>query len=376
MKDRMILKLALAGLFVAIIGCGGGGSITTGGGGNGGNGGGGGSTMTMTVTCPGQIQIGVVSPTYQCTATETATWSVDNSALATITQSGVLTPNATTTGILTVTATPTGGGQPASTTVKVNDTIVFNILQSIYITDSVLKADGSNPPVKLTSGCYNAEWFIDHLSFVCSSAVGNSLFVYKTDGTASGTALSATLTWPNIAPDLASPSPDGKTLAFRAYDATSNRFGTYKANIDGSGLQALSQEAVCTGSCVGIGQPRFSNDGEKIVYTHVITGLSMVCVMNADGTDQSCLVPGGSGAFNNAGTEILFNDASGNLLEISSNGGTASELPTPITDAGVAMFSPNNTKIVFGSNLCDICTANADGSDSQTLSSVGGHGSW
>jgi Tol biopolymer transport system component len=312
------------------------------------------------------MQIGVVSANYACTANVAVAWSVDNSALATISQSGVLTPNTTTTGTVTVTGTPTGTDKPGTATVNVVDRIIYG---GTYLVNS----DGSDP-TQLTTGCYNSEWFADHTSFVCTEVTGNNLLVYKTNSTASGTTLSATLTWSNLGqPDVASPSPNGKTLVFRAYDETVNKFGVYQANVDGTNLQLLSQEAACTGSCIGIGQPRYSYDGTKIVYTHVVGGQSMVCTMNAvDGTDQSCLIAGGDGAFSTDGAEIFFTMADG-VHSIGSNGGQVSALI--VAGGGGAMSSPNGKKLVYGT-ASGISTSYIDGSGQQTLVAGGGHGSW
>jgi hypothetical protein len=321
------------------------------------------------VTCINQIQIGVVSTNYTCTANTTVTWSVDNPALATITQGGVLTPNTTTTGTITVTATPTGNYKPGTATVAVVDQILYG--EAGLRTINLVNSDGSNP-IQLTTGCFDPEFSADHLSFVCPGVTGNNLLVYKTNGTSQGTTLSVTLNWPNLGdPDEASPSPNGKTLVFLAYDATINKYGVYQANMDGTNLQLLSQEAACTGSCIGIGQPRYSYDGTKIVYTHVVQGQSMICTMNTDGTDQSCLIAGGGGAFSTDGTEIFFSEADG-VHSIGSNGGQVSALIVP--GAGSAMSSPNGKKLVF-STASGISTSYTDGSGQKPLV-AGDHGSW
>lgn len=82
---------------------------------------------SVTITCVDHIQIGVQSPTtYTCKASETVTWSVNNASLATISTTGVLTPNTTITGDVTVTATATTGSDTAATaTVKVVDWILY-----------------------------------------------------------------------------------------------------------------------------------------------------------------------------------------------------------------------------------------------------------
>jgi hypothetical protein len=327
--------------------------------------------QTVTVTCAGSIQIGVISTNYDCTASEAVTWTVNNTALATISSSGILTPNTTTTGTVTVTATPTtGSDKPGTATVNVVDQIIYGEggLQTIDLVNS----DDSDP-IQLTTGCGDPEFFYDHTQFVCTGVTGNNLLIYKSNGTAAGTTLSATLTWSNLGqPDDASPSPNGKTLVFRAYDTTVGKFGVYQANVDGTNLQLLSQEVACTGSCVGIGQPRYSYDGTKIVYTHVVAGQSMVCTMTATGANQSCLTAGGDGAFSTDGTTIFFTEADG-IHSIGSTGGRASALI--VAGSGGAMSSPNGLKLVFGT-ASGISTSYIDGSGQQTLVTGAGHGSW
>jgi Tol biopolymer transport system component len=153
---------------------------------------------------------------------------------------------------------------------------------------------------------------------------------------------------------------------------TVNKFGVYQANVDGTNLQLLSQEALCAGSCVGIGQPRYSYDGTRIVYNHVVAGRSMVCTMNADGANQSCLVAGGGGAFSTDGTMIFFDMPDG-THSIGSSGGQASALI--IAGGGGAMSSPNGKKLVF-QTASGISTSYIDGSGQKALVAGGGHGSW
>jgi hypothetical protein len=94
--------------------------------------------------------------------------------------------------------------------------------------------------------------------------------------------------------------------------------------------------------------------------------------MNTDGTDQSCLVAGGDGAFSTDGTEILFTSGGG-VRSIGSSGGQASALI--VAGGGAAMSSPNGKKLVFGT-AAGISTSYIDGSGQQALVAGGGHGSW
>lgn len=326
-----------------------------------------------TVTCPNQIQIGAGSQaTYICTTNVAGPLSVNNTMLATISTSGALTPNQTTTGPITVTATPTGTGTSASATVQVVDQIIYSTPLATGQVELINSTGGT--PTQLVTGCVNPEWLSDHIRFLCIAVSGSQLLIYKTDGTASGTTLTATLSWTNLGQvDVASPSPDGTTLVFKAYDTTVKQFGVYQANVDGTNLQLLSQEAACPGSCVAIGQPRYSYDGTKVVYNHVVNGVSQICTMSTSGTNKTCLTPGTDGAFNTIGTEIFFT-VNGGVYSIGSSGGQVSGVI--VAGADNAMSSPNGLKLLYG-NTSGISTSAIDGSGQQTLVGGGaGHGSW
>jgi len=352
--------------------------------------GGGGSTppppppppeISVTLTCVDHIQIAVTSANYTCaptvsnTTNTAVTWSVDNSALATV-ANGVLTPNSTTTGTVKVTATSAADTtKSASVTVNVVDWILLD-LPLAYT--GIISSDGTGAttilslPESSTGGCFNADWMADHLSFVCASDIGNYFFIYRTNGAAGGATLTTQVGVPSLgAPNSPSPSPDGKSLVFIAIDGTKGAEGVYKINVDGSGLQLLDQEASCSGACPGIDQARYSFDGTKIVYTHLEGLQTYICVMNADGTNKSCLVAGHNGAFSKDGTTIFFT-ASDGVHSISVNGGTASSL---IVAGSNAISSPNGLKLVFETST-GISTAYVDGSGQQLLVGSAHLGSW
>lgn len=326
----------------------------------------------VTAHCVASVQVGVTSPNYTCTASEVVTWSVSDATLATISASGVLAPNDDDkTGSVTVTATPSAGNDtPGTATVAVVDQILYDTLT--YDT-FIVNTDGSSPTEIVADQCYSPEWSYDHLLFVCSGVTGNTLLIYKANGIGGWT--STTLTWEGIGtPNLASPSPDGKTIVFVAYDENNREFGTYQANIDGSNLQVLSQEAPCTGSCPPIAQPRYSLDGGKIVYNHIVDGEAWVYTMNTDGSDQTPVIQGEDGAFSPDGNTIYFTSASGvDSVDADANGNTSSVVLLVPNGYG-AETSPDGKRLVYG---CpgNICVANIDGSQ-QTQLVGGSHGSW
>ena len=352
-------------------------------------GGGGGSTQTqppppavsVSLTCVNQIQIAVNSANYACTPTvsnatnTTVTWSVDNSALATV-ANGILTPNSTTTGTVKVTATSVADTTKSATaSVKVVDWIIVGepgVNIGIINSDGTGEATLLSLPISNTEACFNPAWFADHLSFVCQSTVGNYFFIYQTDGTGPGTKLTTQVAITTLAvPSYPVPSPNGKTLVFIAIDEATGAPGVYQINVDGSGLQVLDQDASCSGFCPAIYQARYSYDGTKIVYTHLEQGQSNVCTMNADGTNQSCLVPGEDGAFSKDGTMIFFTSGGG-VHSIASAGGQVSAL---IISGSDAISSPNGLKLVFDS-AGSVSTSNIDGSGEETLVAGGYLGGW
>jgi Tol biopolymer transport system component len=300
---------------------------------------------------------------------------VDNSALATV-ANGILTPNSTATGTVKVTATSVADAtKSAIASVKVVDWIIVGEPGSnigIINSDGTGEATLLSLPISNTEACFNPAWFADHLSFVCQSTVGNYFFIYKTDGTGPGTTLTTQVAITTLAVSaFPIPSPSGKSLLFIAVDLATRAQGVYQINVDGSGLQVLDESASCGGACLAISQARYSYDGTKIVYTHLVQGQSNVCTMNADGTDQSCLVPGSDGAFSPDGTKIFFTSTDG-VHSIGSAGGQVSAL---IISGSDAISSPNGLKLVFDS-AGSVSTSNIDGSGEETLVAGGYLGGW
>lgn len=374
MKIAKQSVFALAILF-GLAGCGGGVGST-----------GGSTTPTQptnpqaAVSCVAQIQVGVTSPNYVCTANEEVTWSVDDTTLATISTTGVLTPNLTKTGTLHVTATPSGGGPSTTVPVGVVNQVAYTGGSGQNI--AVVNADGTGTTVILQGSCYDENFFVDHLQLVCSTITGNGLMIYKLNGLSP--TLAQTLTFTSAAgaligqPDLASPSPDGKTLVFRGYDTGTDQYGVYKANVDGSGLQALSMEKVCLGACpFGIGQPRFNHSGSMIVYTHVVypenaPPQSWVYVMKSDGTDQQPIAQGSDGAFTVDDKNIIYTSPSGEITTIDTAGDASTAIA--IEPGFSAIATPNGQSLVFSGSCGGVCISDMQGVTVHPLASIAGNG--
>jgi Tol biopolymer transport system component len=343
----------------------------------------------VTVTCVPQLQIGVTSSNYTCTASESVSWSVDNTSLATITSSGgVLTPNKTTAGTITVTATATSGNDtPGTATVNVVDWILYQNGGAVM----VMNSDGSNQVSLLpkTAGCGYPTWSYDHLKFVCESNLSSmptGFMVYSTDGTASGTIEANTLNLNTIGgldtADFPHFSPDEKTIVFTGFKQTTvgstneDVEGVWTIGSDGTGLIERAVEPY--GDGILIENPRFSPDGTEILYQKG----ENVWVMNADGSNPHQLVNALSSMaiFSPDMTKLYYinNYAGNDNLTILANADGSD--PVQISSAGyyIEGVSPNGKSIVFWNLNVDtgeVIVANADGSSQKNIA-VGAPTSW
>lgn len=142
----------------------------------------------------------------------------------------------------------------------------------------VVSADGSTPPVRLTSlgDCGGPAWYGTKIAYSSVRNGNEDIYVKNADGTGSETRLTS-----HVASDH-SPcwSPDGAKIAF-----TSTRTGTsdiYSMNAsNGSGLKRL------TSSNAEEYEPAWSPDGTKIVYfrKHDVENHE-IYIMGSDGKQQ------------------------------------------------------------------------------------------
>ena len=277
----------------ALAGCGGGGSSGSG------NPPPGGTVAIGSVTGPAYLQAGVNSPStyvYSAAVTgssdKTVLWSVDDSSLATISASGVVTPSAAQTGTLTITAA--AHADPSQTsTLKVN--VVDWILAGSdprLIDDSGATAANLMP---IASGYENCSWAYDHLKFICVDGMGlqqDAFYVFQTDGTQTGTTKTATIDLSGVSglvwAGYPRYSPDGSQLLFQA--TAFSGFNVYigPTVMDSAGKtqpRMIASEATLFDPTFS--SPRFSPDGKQVLYAQS----SGLWIVNADGSSPHNLAP-------------------------------------------------------------------------------------
>ena len=159
----------------------------------------------------------------------------------------------------------------------------------------------------------NPVWSPDgtKIAFVSNRDYLFSLYVMNADGSNSQLVTDKVL-------DLGEPSwsPDGRKIAFSAgvrgtIGMSKPSIDIYVLNVDGSGLAKLTQDSGANGS------PTWSPDGKQIAFvSDRDDGKSKIWIMNADGSNQRILPNGqnttsdgflgGQPAWSPDGTKILF----------------------------------------------------------------------
>ena len=198
--------------------------------------------------------------------------------------------------------------------------------------------------------------------------VNNSeIYLMNTDGTDQ-----KRLTFNTVFDGEPSFSSDGGKIVF-----TSTRDGNaeiYVMNTDGSNQKRL------TNSLGSDAHPAFSPDGTKITFISNREGGLEVFIMNSDGTNVVRLTDPPFSKFNPSfspdGTRIMFSAVDGNDSEIwlmNTDGTNLVNLTDNDADDRTASFSPNGTKIVYMKDVdpvqhnFDVMIMNADGSNPVNL---------
>jgi len=361
----------------------------------------------LAITCVPFGEVGVVDAALNCTATKNGAAYTDvtyalanvNGAEASISSTGIITPGSST-GNATVTVTDSATGTTATATLPIVNWIVYNQAIDGVANTLVANADGSGTPVQLiANGCYNPQWLHSHLGFVCTSNVPkvSVLQEFMTDGTATGTKLTATLTFTASAiwADLASPSPDGKTVIFRGLTqpgGTTNQYGVFQATlVDGTTTATALEEDEPCGSitCYTMGQPYYNNIGTQVLYGHVVGSESSLNTslntMNPDGTGQAEVVNlspimVGFGIYSADSSEVFFSEATETTefgtYVVPSTGGAPSSTPVIAGVFGV-VAAPDKNHLAYPAGNGLVVT-DINGGHAKTVVTGAGinHPSW
>lgn len=201
--------------------------------------------------------------------------------------------------------------------------------------------------------------------------------IYLMDVDASGVGSNPTrLTGDGDPENYPSWSPDGKRLL---YQRDFNGAAIYVINADGTGQQRLSPTP---GFDVN---PSWSPDGTKILYVRVLEipqpgkpPMTDIRAMNADGTGSHTILANTVFSVEprwSVNDQLVFMslmNGSGLDIYVMNVDGTALRRLTSSANNGDPMWSPDGTRITFGSdreggNKLNIFVMNADGSQQQRL---------
>jgi len=150
----------------------------------------------------------------------------------------------------------------------------------------VMNADGTDlHKLPNTSGSsYSPAWSPDGKKIAFTEIPGHydDIYVMNADGTGQTNLTNS----PHTNEGRPAWSPDGEKIAFVEVGGGTGS-GIYVMNADGTGRTRLTDTGYDPGE--NDGGPIWSPDGQKIAFT---AELDTICVINADGTDRSCLAKG------------------------------------------------------------------------------------
>jgi Tol biopolymer transport system component len=258
-----------------------------------------------------------------------------------------------------------------------------NVGLTVTVTDtqtggSVVYRNGdltAAPPVQDTSALPCSSGKAGRMAFVSRQSSVNHIYLMDVDASGLGSN-PARLTHDEEAEDYPSWSPDGKRLV---YQRGFNGAAIYVINADGTGEQRLSPTP---GFDV---TPSWSPDGARIVYARLYAApqpnmppRTDIRVMNADGTGDHAILANTvfsvEPRWSVNGQLVFMSLMNGSELEIyvMNVDGTGLRQLTSAADNGDPVWSPDGTRITFGSdreggNKLNIFVMNADGSQQKQL---------
>lgn len=169
-------------------------------------------------------------------------------------------------------------------------------------------------------------------------------------------------------------SPDGTKIAFSGTRPGDKVDHVFVANLDGSGMTALTSEGEGNNDW-----PARSPDGSKIAFISDRTGIEQVWVMNANGSQPNQLtrdltthdqLPDWSPDGTKIAYEADDQSGSGRIFVMNADGSNPHQLTSRHDDFGTA-WSPDGTQIAFLRNFGNgdrpVYIMNADGGDQHAL---------
>lgn len=166
-------------------------------------------------------------------------------------------------------------------------------------------------------------------------------------------------------------SADGKKIAYAAYFNDTGSFEIFVINADGTDDRRVTKTEVME-QC-----PALSPDGKTIAFTIDETrdgaSISVIHVMNADGSGRRRLVDGMTPAWSPDGTKLVFADVvkednySSEIYVVDLDGSNRRRVTRNDTPDGNPAWSPDGKQIAFSSLTDrtvkhDICVIEVDGS--------------
>ncbi|HEV7956083.1 MAG TPA: hypothetical protein VGP10_02880 [Marisediminicola sp.] len=165
-------------------------------------------------------------------------------------------------------------------------------------------------------------------------------------------------------------SPDGSTLLFLHINDPRQEWSLWVVRADGSGLRQLPVGVKVSGS------PRWTPDGQQIVFVRAVNGQGETDVIRADGTDLHSYPAGrliGSGASRSPdGTRITFERAYS--IWVANADGTNEKQITSGSDDYSPKWSPDGSRILFTTETraspfpFNIAVVNPDGTGRRDVS--------